>query len=51
MLVVGLLSTKQEVDEIKYIAKLCNIEDRIHFIVRMQKLKELMKKENQNNQE
>jgi len=51
MLVIGLLSTKQEVDEIKYIAKLCNIEDRIHFIVRMQKLKELMKKENQNNQE
>jgi len=45
MLVVGLLSTKQEVEEIKYIAKLCTLEDRIHFIVRMQKLKEIIKKE------
>ena len=48
MLVVGLLSTKQEVEEIKYIAKICDIEDRIHFVVRMQKLKELLKKEKQN---
>ena len=45
MLVVGLLSTKQEVEEIKYIAKICSLEDRVHFIVRMQKLKELLKKE------
>ena len=45
MLVVGLLSTKQEVEEIKYIAKICSLEDRLHFIVRMQKLKELLKKE------
>ena len=45
MLVIGLLSTKQEVDEIKYIAKVCSLEDRIHFLVRMQKLKELLKKE------
>jgi hypothetical protein len=47
MLVVGLLSTKQEVEEIKYIAKVCDIEDRIHFVVRMQKLKELLKEERQ----
>ena len=45
MLVVGLLSTEQEVEEIKYIAKICSLEDRVHFIVRMQKLKELLKKE------
>ena len=45
MLVVGLLSTKQEVEEIKYIAKICSLEDRVHFIVRMQKLKEILKKE------
>lgn len=45
MLIIGLLSTKQEVEEIKYIAKICSLEDRIHFIVRMQKLKELLKKE------
>lgn len=45
MLVVGLLSTAQEVEEIKYIAKVCSLEDRVHFIVRMQKLKEILKKE------
>jgi len=47
MLVIGLLSTKQEVEEIKYIAKVCNLEDRIHLIVRMEKLKEILKKERQ----
>jgi hypothetical protein len=45
MLIVGLLSTKQEAEEIKYIAKVCDVEDRIRFVVRMQKLKEMMKKE------
>jgi len=45
MLVVGLLSTKEEVDEIKYIAKVCAMEDRIHFVVRMQRLKDMLKKE------
>jgi len=45
MLVVGLLSTKQEVEDLKYIAKVCSLEDRIRFIVRMQKLKDLMNKE------
>lgn len=44
MLVVGLLSTKQEVEEIKYIAKVATLEDRIHFIVRMDKIKEMLKK-------
>ena len=45
MMVIGLLSTKQEVEEIKYIAKVCTLEDRIHFLVRMQRLKEMLKKE------
>jgi len=45
MLIIGLLSTKQEVEEIKYIAKICTLEDRIHFIVRMQKLKNILKEE------
>ena len=45
MIVIGLLSTKQEVEEIKYIAKICTVEDRIHFIVRMQKLKNILKEE------
>ena len=45
MLVVGLLSSRQEVEEIKYIAKVCEVEDRIRFVVRMQKIKEMLKKE------
>jgi hypothetical protein len=47
MLIVGLLSTKQEVEEIKYIAKICTLEDRIHFIVKTQKIKDMLKKERQ----
>ena len=45
MLVIGLLSSQKEAEEIKYIAKVCALEDRIHFLVRMGKLKELLKKE------
>ena len=45
MLVVGLLSNKEEAQEIKNIAKLCQLRDRIHFIVRMQKLKEIASEE------
>jgi hypothetical protein len=47
MLVIGLLSTEQEVEEIKYIAKICTLEDRIRFVVRMQKIRELLKKESE----
>jgi len=45
MIVIGLLSTKQEVEEIKYIAKICKVEDRIHFLTRMQEIKKLLRKE------
>lgn len=47
MIVVGLLSTRQEVEELKYIAKVCTIEDRIRFICRMQKLRDIQEKEKQ----
>ena len=47
MLVVGLLSSEQEANEIKYIAKVCALEDRIHFIVRMQKIKKMLKEQNE----
>jgi len=43
MIVIGLLSNKQEVEEIKYIAKVCDVEDRIRFVVRMQRIKEMLK--------
>jgi hypothetical protein len=45
MIVIGLLSTQEEVEEIKNIAKIATLEDRIHFICRMQKIKELLKNE------
>jgi hypothetical protein len=48
MIVVGLLSTEQEIEELKYIAKVCTLEDRIRYICRMQKLRDLIKKEKQN---
>jgi len=47
MIVIGLLSSQQEAEEIKYIAKVCTLEDRIHFLVRMNRLKEMLKKEPQ----
>ena len=45
MIVVGLLSTEQEVEELQYIAKVCTLENRIRFICRMQKLSDILKKE------
>ena len=45
MKIIGLLSTEEEVNDIKYIAKIAILEDRIHFICRMQKLKDLLKRE------
>lgn len=45
MIVIGLLSTQEEVEEIKSIAKIATLEGRIHFICRMQKIKDLLKKE------
>lgn len=45
MIVIGLLSSQQEAEEIKYIANVCTLEDRIRFIVRMQKIKTLLKEE------
>ena len=45
MLVIGLLSNEEEAKEIKDIAKVCILESRIRFIVRSQKIKEMLKKE------
>lgn len=51
MLIVGLLSSKQEAEEIKYIAKVCDVEDRIRFVVRMQKIKEMLKNDQEQQEE
>lgn len=45
MMIVGLLSSKQEALELKYIAKVCEIEGRIHFVARMQKIKDMLKED------
>jgi hypothetical protein len=46
MLIIGLLSSQQEANEIRYIAKVCEVEDRIHFIVRMEKIKKMLRSHN-----
>ena len=39
MKVIGLLSTEEEANEIKFIAKVCSLNDRIRFIVKIDKLR------------
>jgi len=45
MIVVGLLSSEEEANEIRYIAKVCTVEDRIRFIVHIQKIKDLLREQ------
>ncbi len=39
MKVIGLLSTEEEANEIKFIAKVCSLNDRIRFIVKIHNLR------------
>ena len=39
MKVIGLLSSEEEANEIKFIAKVCTLNDRIRFIVKIDKLR------------
>jgi hypothetical protein len=41
MMIIGLLSTEEEAQEIQYIAKICTIEDRIRHIVQIDRIKKL----------
>lgn len=41
MRVIGLLSSEEEANEIKFIAKVCTINDRIRFIIHVDKLKKM----------
>ena len=43
MKVIGLLSSEEEANELKYIAQICEIKDRIRFIARIQKIKNKLK--------
>ncbi len=47
MRVIGLLSTQKEANEIKYIANVCSVENRIRFIVHIQKIKRLLDNQNE----
>ena len=42
MRVIGLLSSEEEANEIKFIAKVCTINDRIRFIDHVDKLKRMV---------
>jgi hypothetical protein len=39
MRVIGLLSTEEEAKELQFIAKICSLEGRIHYIVKIDRMK------------
>jgi hypothetical protein len=39
MKVIGLLSSEEEANEIKFIAKVCSLNSRIRFIIQVDRLK------------
>jgi len=45
MRVAGLLTDNTEAKEIEFISKICIIKDRIHFLIRKEKLKKLLEQE------
>jgi hypothetical protein len=45
MIIAGLLSSKNEAQEIEYIAKIFTVKNRIRFIVRREWINELLSKE------
>lgn len=49
MIIAGLLSSKNEAEEIQYIAKIFTVKNRVRFIVRKQWINELLKKEEEKN--
>jgi len=46
MIVIGLLSTEEEAQEIQFIAKICTIENRIRYLVHVERIKQLVSQEN-----
>ena len=46
MIVIGLLSTEEEAQEIQYIAKICIIENRIRYLVHVEKVRHLVREQN-----
>lgn len=48
MIIAGLLSSQSEAREIQYIAKVCVVTNRIHYIVRRETLRTLLRMEKDN---
>lgn len=42
MIIVGLISSKNEAEEIRFIAQICKIEERIHHIARKEAIRRLI---------
>jgi hypothetical protein len=49
MIIAGLLSSKNEAEEIQYIAKIFTVKNRVRFIVRKQWINEILDKEGEKN--
>ena len=45
MKVIGLLTSEEEANELKFIARVCTLEDRIRYIVHLNKVKSLLKED------
>lgn len=46
MIVIGLLSTEEEAQEIQFIAKICTVENRIRYLAYVDRIKQLADKQN-----
>jgi hypothetical protein len=46
MIVIGLLSTEEEALEIQFIAKICTVENRIRYLVHVDRIKQLVNEQN-----
>jgi hypothetical protein len=42
MIVIGLLSSEEEAQEIQFIAKICTVENRIRYLVHVERIKKLV---------
>jgi len=46
MIVIGLLSTEEEAQEIQFIAKICTVENRIRYLIHVDRIKQLANEQN-----
>jgi hypothetical protein len=51
MIIIGLISTRNEAEELQFIAQVCKIEERIHFLARKEAIRRMIQQsESMNNQ-